>query len=93
MHTLPKAKPIIVVGAGAFGLSTALHLSRSGYSNITVLDKGASIPSGFSAANDVNKILRAEYEDPFYTNLTIVNAAQRLMRMLWEGIVKAFASC
>ncbi|KAI5926863.1 FAD dependent oxidoreductase [Camillea tinctor] len=65
-----ESKSILVVGAGAFGLSTALHLAQAGYSNITVLDKGSQVPSPYSAANDINKILRAEYEDPFYTDLT-----------------------
>ncbi|KAI0138999.1 FAD dependent oxidoreductase [Hypoxylon sp. NC0597] len=69
--TISKSDSIIILGAGAFGLSTALHLSESGYTNITVLDKGKEVPSGYSAANDVNKILRAEYEDRFYTDLAI----------------------
>lgn len=71
--TISKSDPIIILGAGAFGLSTALHLSEAGYTNITVLDKGKEVPSGYSAANDVNKILRAEYEDRFYTDLAIVS--------------------
>ncbi|KAI0897659.1 FAD dependent oxidoreductase [Annulohypoxylon nitens] len=68
---ISKQDPIIIVGAGAFGLSTALHLSQSGYSNITVFERDDEIPSIYSAANDLNKIIRAEYEDPFYTELTI----------------------
>ncbi|KAJ0166478.1 L-saccharopine oxidase [Colletotrichum tanaceti] len=67
--------PIIIVGAGAFGLSTAYRLSLAGYTNISVFDKHEQIPSRESAANDINKIFRAEYEDPFYTNLTIKAAA------------------
>lgn len=66
-----KDTPIAIVGAGAFGLSTAWHLLQSGYTNITVFDKDPEIPSRFSAANDLNKIVRAEYEDRFYTDLTI----------------------
>lgn len=62
---------IIIVGAGAFGLSTAYHLARAGYTDITVCDKDTDVPSAYSAANDVNKILRVEYEDPFYTALTV----------------------
>ncbi|KAL4932450.1 uncharacterized protein BDV17DRAFT_287968 [Aspergillus undulatus] len=34
-----KQGPIIIVGAGIFGLSTALHLARRGYNNVTVFDK------------------------------------------------------
>lgn len=38
---IPPAKkdPIAVVGAGIFGLSTALHLAHRGYTNVTVFDK------------------------------------------------------
>ena len=57
------------------GLSTALHLSRAGFHNVTVLEKDTQIPPRSSAANDINKIVRAEYEDPFYTDLTIVRWA------------------
>ncbi|EXF79242.1 hypothetical protein CFIO01_05030 [Colletotrichum fioriniae PJ7] len=68
---ISKSDPIIIVGAGAFGLSTAYHLSLAGYTDISVFDKHEQIPPRDSAANDINKIFRAEYEDPFYTNLTI----------------------
>ncbi|KAI3330065.1 FAD dependent oxidoreductase [Ustulina deusta] len=71
MGPVSKSDPITIVGAGAFGLSTALHLAQAGYSNISVLDKGATVPSDFSAANDINKILRVEYDDDFYTNLAV----------------------
>lgn len=67
-----KSDPIIIVGGGAFGLSTALHLTRDGFANVSVYEKDDHIPPRFSAANDLNKIVRAEYEDPFYTDLTIV---------------------
>jgi NADPH-dependent 2,4-dienoyl-CoA reductase/sulfur reductase-like enzyme len=70
---IPKSDPIIIVGGGAFGLSTALHLTRSGFTNISVYEKDDHIPPRYSAANDLNKIVRAEYEDPFYTDLTIVS--------------------
>ena len=36
---LEKDKSILIIGAGAFGLSTALHLGQRGYTNITVIDK------------------------------------------------------
>ncbi|UNI17802.1 hypothetical protein JDV02_004120 [Purpureocillium takamizusanense] len=66
-----KSDAVIIVGGGAFGLSTALHLSRAGFDNVTVLEKDTQIPPRSSAGNDLNKIVRAEYEDPFYTDLTI----------------------
>lgn len=69
-----KSDPIVIVGAGVFGLSTALRLSEAGYTDITVLEKDSSVPSQFSAANDLNKIIRVEYENPFYTELSLVCA-------------------
>lgn len=69
---ISKHDPIIIVGAGAFGLSSALHLLQSGYSNVTVFEQDDEVPSAYSAANDLNKIMRAEYENPFYTDLTMV---------------------
>jgi sarcosine oxidase/L-pipecolate oxidase len=37
--SLPKTAPILIIGAGVFGLSTALHLGERGYTNVTVIDK------------------------------------------------------
>lgn len=31
--------PIIIVGAGIFGLSTAIHLAKRGYRDVTIFDK------------------------------------------------------
>ncbi|KAL4975809.1 FAD dependent oxidoreductase [Aspergillus desertorum] len=51
MAPISKSASIAIVGGGAFGLSTALHLVQNNYTDIT--------------------IVRAEYEDPFYTDLTV----------------------
>jgi sarcosine oxidase/L-pipecolate oxidase len=67
-----KSDAILIVGGGAFGLSTAYHLAQEGYTNVSVFERDDHIPPRYSAANDLNKIVRAEYEDPFYTDLTIV---------------------
>ncbi|ORY24761.1 FAD dependent oxidoreductase [Naematelia encephala] len=63
-------KKIAIVGAGVFGLSTALHLARSGYKSVTVFDYqpydvNAYNPSEGcdSASSDVNKIYRCSYGD------------------------------
>lgn len=53
---LTKESPILIVGGGTWGASTALHLARRGYKNVTVLDPYA-YPSPISAGNDVNKIV------------------------------------
>lgn len=71
--TETKTSPIAILGAGTWGLSTALHLTNAGYTNITVFDKAAEIPSQYSAGYDLNKIVRPEYEDPFYTELALVS--------------------
>lgn len=77
-----KSEPIFILGGGAWGLSTALHLHRDGYSNITVFERAEQIPSPYSAAYDLNKIVRAEYEDPFYTKLTL-KAIEEWKTPLW----------
>lgn len=69
-----KKKPVFIIGAGAWGLSTALHMRRSGYSDITVFERASQVPSVYSAAYDLNKIVRAEYEDPFYVDLALVSS-------------------
>ncbi|CAH6723369.1 putative L-saccharopine oxidase [[Candida] jaroonii] len=61
---------IQIIGGGTFGLSTAYHLAKNGYTDITVIDR-EEVPSKFSAGYDLNKIIRPEYEDQFYTNLAL----------------------
>lgn len=59
--TLSHSSSILIVGAGTWGCSTALHLARRGYENVTVLDP-YPVPSPISAGNDVNKVsLEAPY--------------------------------
>ncbi|RSL69703.1 hypothetical protein CEP54_002164 [Fusarium duplospermum] len=69
MSTPPaKTDSIIIIGAGIFGLSTAIHLARRGYTNVTVFDKQPyektlySYTDGCDAASaDINKIIRSAY--------------------------------
>ncbi|KAH7123028.1 FAD dependent oxidoreductase [Dactylonectria macrodidyma] len=63
-----KNDPIVIVGAGIFGLSTALHLARRGYRDVTVFDRQDydaglySYHKGCDAASaDLNKIIRSAY--------------------------------
>ncbi|KAF5578386.1 fructosyl amino acid oxidase [Fusarium subglutinans] len=65
---LEKKDPVVIVGAGIFGLSSALHLAKRGYSNIIVYDKQDydkslySYQNGSDAASaDLNKIIRSSY--------------------------------
>lgn len=65
MANLSTADAIVVVGAGVFGLTTALELAQRGYSNVTVLDRLAPpVPDGSSC--DISRIVRSDYSDPFY---------------------------
>ncbi|EME80877.1 uncharacterized protein MYCFIDRAFT_46458 [Pseudocercospora fijiensis CIRAD86] len=65
---MEKSTTILIVGTGTFGLSTAWHLARAGYTNIRCLDRWP-VPSPSSAGYDLNKIVRTEYVDPIYTRL------------------------
>ncbi|KIW89601.1 uncharacterized protein Z519_09757 [Cladophialophora bantiana CBS 173.52] len=63
-----KTDRIVIVGAGIFGLSTALHLAERGYNNVAVFDaqpyettKYDYISGCDSASSDMNKIIRSAY--------------------------------
>ncbi|KAG9571444.1 fructosyl amine:oxygen oxidoreductase, partial [Aureobasidium melanogenum] len=56
MSSVTGDSQILIVGGGTWGCSTALHLARRGYKNVTVLE-AHPIPSPISAGNDVNKIM------------------------------------
>lgn len=53
---LKLSSSILIVGGGTWGVSTALHLARRGYVDVTVLDS-YPVPSAISAGNDINKIV------------------------------------
>ncbi|EXK79501.1 hypothetical protein FOQG_15892 [Fusarium oxysporum f. sp. raphani 54005] len=63
-----KSDAIIIVGAGIFGLSTAIHLAQRGYRNVNIFDRQPyektlySYTQGCDAASaDINKIIRSAY--------------------------------
>ncbi|KAH6678861.1 FAD dependent oxidoreductase [Plectosphaerella plurivora] len=65
---LQKTDSVVIVGAGIFGLSTALHLASRGYTNVTVFDRQNYDESMYSyqkgcdaASADLNKIMRSAY--------------------------------
>ena len=82
-----KHKEIIIVGAGVFGLSTALHLAERGYTNIHIFDSqpyhenSYACSAGCDAAScDENKILRASYGNAkLYQDLAFAAMYVRLM--------------
>ncbi|KAJ5214943.1 hypothetical protein N7468_010622 [Penicillium chermesinum] len=88
---------IIIVGAGVFGLSTALWLSRSGYKNITIfdrctLDKNFYDPSNGcdGASADINKVFRMAYgEEQVYQDLAI---EAREIWLSWNTRIKESAA-
>jgi glycine/D-amino acid oxidase-like deaminating enzyme len=49
----------IVVGAGIFGLTSALELRNRGYA-VTLLDAGP-VPHPLAASSDISKVVRIEY--------------------------------
>jgi len=57
--------PIVIVGAGVFGLSTALDLTKRGYRNVTVLDRYLP-PAVDGSSVDISRVIRVEYADPLY---------------------------
>ena len=46
---------VVIVGAGCFGASTALHLLQRGYKRVTVLDRADVLPAPDAASTDLNK--------------------------------------
>lgn len=60
-----KTDPILIVGAGVFGLSTALELSSRGYTRVTVLDRFVP-PAVDGSSVDISRIVRFDYGDRLY---------------------------
>jgi sarcosine oxidase / L-pipecolate oxidase len=68
MAPVKTDESILIVGAGVFGLSTALALTRRGYSNITIIDRySPPVPDGSST--DISRIIRFDYTDAFYSRM------------------------
>jgi sarcosine oxidase/L-pipecolate oxidase len=65
---MDKNERIVIVGAGVFGLSTALNLVEEGYSSVTVLDRSVPpVPDGSS--NDISRVIRFDYGDKIYAQI------------------------
>ena len=65
-------KEILIVGAGVFGLSTAIALlERSHYngSHITIIDSSPTLPNPVGSSVDASRIIRADYADASYAKL------------------------
>ena len=65
---MDKNERIVIIGAGAFGLSTALSLIEEGYRSVTVLDRTVPpVPDGSS--NDISRVIRFDYGDAVYARI------------------------
>lgn len=68
MAAIAPSSKIIIIGSGVFGISTALWLARSKYTDVTVFDMQDTASIGYdplsgidSASADLNKIIRFSY--------------------------------
>ena len=63
--------PTLIVDAGVFDASTALYSKRYNLAiRVTLLDR-TPYPNPSAASHDLNKIVRADYDDVFYMKLGI----------------------
>ena len=71
--SLPSAPTsVLIVGAGEFGLATALSLlSRPRFSKarITIVDAAAQLPNPAGSSVDASRIIRADYGNAMYARL------------------------
>lgn len=66
---MSHGQKVLIIGAGIFGASTALHLSKTRPElSITLLDK-TQFPCPRAASYDINKIVRYAYSDLRYCRL------------------------
>jgi sarcosine oxidase/L-pipecolate oxidase len=63
---LSKGSPIVIVGAGVFGLSTGIHLAQRGYTNVKVIDKQAYYESQYSYNKGCDAASAGEFREPTY---------------------------
>lgn len=69
LNTRPKNGKIVVVGAGAFGGWTALHLLRQGY-QVTLVDQYGP-GNSLSSSGGETRLIRAYYSDPIYVDMAM----------------------
>jgi sarcosine oxidase / L-pipecolate oxidase len=84
--TQPQDRNYLILGAGCFGASTAWYIKRTWPSANVILVDRTDFPCQSAAGYDLNKIIRAEYEDPVYMKLAL--EAQSLWRT--DSILKPY---
>ncbi|SCU82124.1 LAMI_0B09032g1_1 [Lachancea mirantina] len=90
---LQENEPIIIVGAGVSGLSTAYALLQRGFTNVHIFDKRDYLSKGYdyfqgcdSASSDMNKIFRAAYgEETHYQQMSLES---RKTFLKWNEMIK-----
>ena len=63
-----KDESVLIVGAGVFGLATALELKKRGYRDVVVLDRFLP-PVVDGSSVDISRIIRFDYADPIYSRM------------------------
>lgn len=76
---------VLIVGSGVFGVSTAYHLLKRGYKDVTIIDRASTLPACDAASTDLNKIVRSDYSDPIYAALA-KEAIEELRKPEWKGL-------
>ncbi|KAE8222109.1 hypothetical protein CF319_g4642 [Tilletia indica] len=68
----------LIIGAGVFGASTALHLKKHfPHASVTILERSQQTsPAPDAASSDLNKIIRADYADDAFRRLAVEAIAQ-----------------
>ena len=59
-----KTDPIIIIGAGVFGLSTAIHLAQKGYEEVKVFDSNRYEETRYdysASAVTLHRLVRLEF--------------------------------
>ena len=74
----------IIVGAGVFGASTAYQIILSEPSASVFLVDRTPFPCPYAASHDINKIIRADYGDIFYTKLALEAKEEWYNRSLYK---------
>lgn len=81
----PSKPHVLIVGAGAWGASTAVFLLKSGNYTVTLIDRASVLPAEDAASTDINKIVRFDYEQDVYADLAF-EALGKWREKEWEGM-------
>lgn len=78
-HQKEVPSRILIVGAGVFGLSTAISLLDSPdytTTHITIIDSSPSLPNPAGSSVDASRIIRADYANPSYAKVACLAQEQ-----------------